>query len=142
MQPGQCPFDDPAGSAESAAVGCPPLRELRLDPAVTEQIAMRLRIVAPVALNERRLVDGRAGAPPQRWNAIDQWDQLGHVVPIGRGHNGGQGNALRLGENVMFRPRLTAIGWVRSSFFPPRSARTEALSTIARARSSWPRWRN
>ena len=42
----------------------------------------------------------------------------------------------------MFRPRLTAIGWVRSSFFPPRSARTEALSTMARARSSWPCARN
>jgi hypothetical protein len=42
---------------------------------------------------------------------------------------------------VMFRPSLAAIGGVRSSFFPPRGARTEALSTIARRRSRSPRRR-
>ncbi len=60
-------------------------------------------------------------------------------LAVGRRQQGDQRDAARLRENVMFRPALTAIGWVRSSFFPPRSARSEALSTRARARSSWPR---
>jgi hypothetical protein len=63
-------------------------------------------------------------------------------MAVSGGQQGGQRDAARLGENVVLRPRLTAIGWVRSSFFPPRSARTEALSTSARVRSNWPRWRN
>jgi hypothetical protein len=49
---------------------------------------------------------------------------------------------MRVGKNMMFRPGFGAIGRVRSSFFPPRSARSEALSTTARARSIRPRRRS
>ncbi len=48
-------------------------------------------------------------------------------------------NPLAVSENMMLRPRLAVIGRVRSRSFPARSARSEALSTIARARSSRPR---
>lgn len=142
MEPGQCPFDDPPCAAQSAAVRRSSLGELRLNPAAMEQIAMALRVIAAVALDERRFAHGSAGAAAQRGDGVHQGDQLGDVVPIGGGHNGSQGNAFRFGENVMFRPGLTAIGWVRSSFFPPRNARSEPLSTTAQLRSSRPRRRN
>jgi hypothetical protein len=49
MKPRERAFDDPAGAAESAAVGRPSLGELRLNPAAMQQIAMGLRVVATVA---------------------------------------------------------------------------------------------
>jgi hypothetical protein len=63
-------------------------------------------------------------------------------VPVRRREARDNRNPVGVGKNMMFRPGLTAIGRVRSSFFPPRSARSEALSTTARARSRRPRRRN
>jgi hypothetical protein len=142
MKPGQRAFHDPARATEPAAMGRAALGELGLDSAAMQRVAMRLRIVAPVALNQPRLAHGPTRTAAERRYRVDQRQQLGDVVPVGRGQDRGQRYPARVGENVVLRPRLTAIGWVRSSFFPPRSARTEALSTTARARSSWPRWRS
>ena len=142
VKPGQRALHDPARASEAAAVRRPALGELRLDPASMQRVAMRLRIVSPVALDQVGLAPGSAGAAAERWNGIDQRHQLSNIVPVGAGEQRRQRDPACFGENVMFRPRLTAIGWVRSSFFPPRNARMEALSTTARVRSNWPCWRN
>ena len=142
MQPGEGPFDHPACPTEAAAVRCAALRELRRDAAGSELIAMRLRIVAAVALDESWFANGPTGAASQGRHRIDEGQQLGHVVPVRRRQRRDERNPVGVGENMMFRPGLAAIGRVRSSFFPPRSARSEELSTTARARSSWPRRRN
>jgi hypothetical protein len=142
MQPRQRTFHDPARATESAAMGRAALGELRANPAAMQGIAMRLRIVPTVALHEARLSQGPTRAAAQRWNAVHQRQQLRHVVPIRRREARDDRNPVGVGKNMMFRPGLTAIGRVRSSFFPPRSARSEALSTTARARSSRPRRRN
>lgn len=69
--------------------------------------------------------------PTERREGIDERQQLGNVVAIRRGEDGDQGNAARLGQNVMFQPSLAAKGLVRFSLFPQRSARRDALSTRA-----------
>jgi len=142
MQPRERALDDPTRAAKPTAVSGPALRKLALDAAPLELGAMRLRIISTVALDEIGLAPRAAGTSAERRNRVDQWQQLGDVVPIGAGEHGGQRDPACFGENMVLRPRLTAIGWVRSSFFPPRNARTEALSTTARVRSNWPRWRN
>lgn len=95
----------------------PTLRELRLDTAPLELVAARLRVIAAVALDQAWLAPRAAGASAQRWNAVDQRQQLGDVVPSGAGEDGRQRDPAGFGKNVVLRPRLTAIGWVRSSFF-------------------------
>jgi hypothetical protein len=40
------------------------------------------------------------------------------VVHLGGGDLHDEGDAARVGDEVMFGTRLAAIGWVRSSFFP------------------------
>ena len=142
MQPRERALDDPACAAEATAVRAPSFRELRRDPALFELVTMRLRIVGAVALDDAGLAQRPTRTAAQRWNPVDQRQQLRHVVPVRRREARDNRNPLRVGKKMMFRPGLTAIGRVRSSFFPPRSARSDALSTIARARSSWPRWRN
>ena len=142
MQPGEGAFDDPAGAAQRAAVRAPTLGELRGDAALRELVPMRLRIVATVALYESGFPHGPAGTPAQGRHRVHQRQQLGDVMPVRGGQRRDERNPVRVGKNMMFRPGLAAIGRVRSSFFPPRTARRDALSTTARARSSWPRRRN
>ena len=142
MQPRQRTFHDPARAAQAAAMGRPALGELRVDPPVMQGVTVGLRIVAPVALDQVGFAAGPTWTATQRRNGVDQRQQLRDVVPVGAREQRRQRDPACLGENVVLRPRLTAIGWVRSSFFPPRSARMEALSTMARAKSNWPRWRN
>ena len=142
VKPGQRALNDPARAAQPAPVRRPALGELAVDPASMQRIAMRLRIVAAVTLDQAGFAPRATGASAQRRNGVDQRQQLGNVVPVGAGEQRRQRDPARLGENMVLRPRLTAIGWVRSSFFPPRSARIEALSTRARPKSNWPRWRN
>jgi len=142
MQPGEGAFDHPTRPAEAAAVRRAALRELGGDAAIAEPVAMRLRIVAAVALDESRFAHGPTGAASEDGHRIDERQQLGDVVPVRRRQRRDERNPVGVGENMMFRPGLAAIGRVRSSFFPPRSARRDELSTTARARSSWPRRRN
>ena len=103
---------------------------------------MGLRIVSAVALNQPRLPRRSTSPTAQRRHRIYERQQLGNVVPVRGRQRRDERNPVRVGENMMFRPGFAAIGRVRSSFFPPRSARSEALSTTARARSSWPLQRN
>jgi hypothetical protein len=142
MEPRQRALDDPSRPAEPTAMRGPAFRELRLDAAAAEGVAMRLRIIAPVPLDEIRFPPWAAGPTAHRRHGVHQGQELGDVVLVGGRQPRRKRNPLAVSENVMFRPRLTAIGWVRSSFFPPRSARMEELSAMARARSNWPRWRN
>jgi len=142
MQPRQRSLDDPPGAPKPAAVRPSAFRQLTGDPASREFVPMRLGIVPAVALHEARLSQRPTRAAAQQRNAVHERQQLRHVVPVRRREARDNRNPVGVGKNMVFRPGLTAIGRVRSSFFPPRSARSDALSTTARARSSWPRRRN
>jgi hypothetical protein len=142
VEPRQRAFDDPAGPAQATAVRCAALRELRGDPPALELVAMGLRVVAAVALHQLRLGDRTSGTASQRGKCVDEGQELRDVVAIGGRQDRDERNPVRVGENMMLRPGLAAIGRVRSSFFPPRSARKDALSTTARATSSSPRRRS
>jgi hypothetical protein len=142
MEPRERPFDDPAGPAEAATVRRPALGELAGDAALRQLIPMRLRIVPAVALNQRRFAHRPADTAAHGRHRVNQVEQFGDVIPVRGRQRRAERNPLAVSENMMLRPGLAAIGRVRSSFFPPRSARIEALSTIARARSSRPRRRS
>src|SRR4030095_13466538 len=62
--------------------------------------------------------------------------QLRDIVAIGFGENQRKRDTLRVCEEVVLAAWTTAIGWVRSTFFPAPTARMEELSAIAREKSS------
>ena len=139
VQPGEGALDDPARAPETAAMVGAALGELGANAPAVERLAMRLRVVAAVALDQAGLRTGRPGRPRRGGNGVDEGEQLGDVVAIGGRQRRDERNPVRVGENMMLRPGFAAIGRVRSSFFPPRSARSEELSTTARAKSRSPR---
>ena len=118
MQPGDGALDHPAGRAQTAAVFRIASRDMRADATDSERPPVGLRVIASVCLNQRGFASRPAPLSCNRRDALDQGQQLGHVMPVGFGEDHGQRNALGIGEEVVFRARLTAIGWVQSSFFP------------------------
>lgn len=143
MQPRECPFDDPPRAAEAAAVASAiSIGDQRPDPALTQLVPMAFRIVAAVALEHVRFPARRSRPAADRRHRIHEVQQLGDVRAIRGGQRRDERNPVGVGKNMMLRPGLAAIGRVRSSFFPPRIARSEALSTTARARSRRPRRRS
>ena len=142
MQPSDGALYHPAGLAQTAAVFGPAPCDLGLDTEGQERRTMRVGIISTVSLHQLGLSlrgtplasDGRDGP--------NQGQQLGHVVAIGLGQNDRERNALRVGKEVMLRAGTTAIGWVRSSFFPAPRARTEELSATAREKSMRSAWRS
>jgi len=139
VQPSQGPFDDPAQDAEAAAMRTARLRHDGENALVGEPGVSGRRPVGAVPLNDTRLAPRPARFARDRRQRRDHRLKLRHVVDVGGGELGDQRNAVRVGDEVVLRAFLTAIGWVRSSFFPPRSARSEALSITVHRWSSRPR---
>src|SRR5713226_6493943 len=135
MQPSDGALYHPAGLAQTAAVFGPAPCDLGLDTEGQERRTMRVGIISTVSLHQLGLSlrgtplasDGRDGP--------NQGQQLGHVVAIGLGQNDRERNALRVGKEVMLRAGTTAIGWVRSGFFPaPRRGSRSCRPRLARSR--------
>ena len=142
VEPRQRALDDPAGAPQAAAVADVAAREQRLNPARLEFGPVPLGVVAAIALDQGGSPRRPSRATADRRHRIDQGQQDVDVRAVRRGQLRDERDAARFREEVVLAARLAAIGWVRSSFFPPRSARTDALSTTARARSTWPRRRS
>jgi hypothetical protein len=142
VEPGDRPFDDPPAYTQSAAMRRAAARQNRRDPAGPEAIAMGLRVVTAVSLQRARLLPGAAAAPADRGQGLDQRIKLGDVVDVRRGYLRHERDATGIRDEMVFGARLAAIGWVRSSFFPPRTARTDPLSITVQRWSSRPRRRN
>lgn len=142
MEPGNRAFDDPARSAQSAAMGRADFREHGCDAAFPEALPMWFGTVAPVALNDSWLAQGTALLAANVRNRGNQCIKLGNVVAVRAGQDDRERDALRVDDEVVLAAELAPVRWVRAGFFPASIARTDELSTMARARSSWPRRRS
>ncbi len=142
MQPGEGPLDNPPADAQAAAMRRPPPREHRRDATGPQAVAMRLGVVAAVALERTRLAARTPAATPYRRKGIHHRVEVGNVVDVRGRYLRDERDAARVGDEVVFGALLAAIGWVRSSFFPPRTARTEPLSMTVQRWSSRPRRRS
>ena len=142
MQPGDGPFDYPTGPSQITAMRCATLGNVVPDAAFLQCLAVGTTIVSTIGLNGLGLFQ-RPPALSANWmDAIDQGQQLRDVMPVGLGQNDVDRDALRIDEDMVLAACLTAIGWVRSTFFPPCTARTDELSATAREKSSLSALRN
>jgi hypothetical protein len=142
MQPRDRALDHPAADAEPAAMRRPAPCEDRRDAMGPQAITVRLRVIAAVALQGTRLAARPPASASYGGQCLDERVQLRDVVDVGRGYLRDEGDAARVGNEVVFGALLAAIGWVRSSFFPPRTARTDPLSITVQRWSSRPRRRS
>ena len=134
MKPTVRAFDDPSEDAQAASMLGVALGQHGLNPAPSQSFAMRLRVIGPVALNTPGASPASAFAA-DLGNRVHQGEQLRHVVGIGSRQRGRQGDALGIGDDVVFRPSLAAIRGIGARLRPPKTARTDVLSTTARDQS-------
>lgn len=137
VQPGEGPFHHPSGDAEATAVFGSPFCEHGRDLSVAEFLAMGFGVIPAVALERLWSLSGPPRLPSDWRDRVHQGKKLGHVVGIGPGEEGRQGNALGLRDEVVLAAQLPPIRRIRARFFPPPTARTDALSTTARDQSIW-----
>jgi hypothetical protein len=136
MEPGHRALDDPARDAKTTAVRCATTGEDGGNPLRAQADAMRVGVVAAVALQGVGFSPRAPRLATDRRQRGDHGIELGDVVDVGRGHLRDERDAARIGDEMVLRTRLAAIGWVRFSFFPPRTARTEPLSMTVQRWSS------
>ena len=135
MQPSQGSLNHPTIDSEAAAVLGEALGQDRLDPQRAQCLAARFRVISSVSLNLVRSPTRAASPAPNWWNVLHQGQQLGHVMTISSRQDGGQGDSLGVGNQVVFAPQLAPVSGIGPSFPPPPTARMEALSTTARDQS-------
>ncbi len=137
MQPRQRPFNHPPVDAQTAAMGLPTPGQHRAEAPLPQGPPMRRPIIGPVALHSIRAMARAAHPTGHRGNAVYQWQQVPHIMPMRPGHTHRQRYPLGIGDYRMFAARLAPIGWIGTGLRPPLTARTEALSTTARDQSIW-----
>jgi hypothetical protein len=135
MQPSKRSLDHPAEYTKAAAVFRPAFCQNRIYTHLTQRISMRLTIIGSIALNTIRSLTRTTHLTRDRRNRFNQRQKLSYVVAVGSGNFHCERDAVSIGDNVMFRPQFPSIRCIRARFRPPKTARTEAESTIAREKS-------
>ncbi len=142
VKPRTSTFDNPAEFAQTTAVLCPAPGNHRLDASLAKFLAMRLGVVATICIDNLGFLKRPATYAANRWNGVNQRQQLSDVVAIRARQDRADGNAIGIDEDVVLGAWSRAIRGVRTSFSPAPTARTDEESTAAREKSSSPASRN
>lgn len=136
MQPTDGPFHHPAHTAQVRVFVSSPVRNARLNTLDPQHQPLHQRIVGLVGPQTSRNAPRTARLARNRGNGVYQGLQLLYITAVRRGDAGGEGYALASSDNVVFGTAFPAIGRVRANLVPPKTARTELLSTMAFDKSS------
>lgn len=145
MQPTDRAFHNPTIDSLAASMFGTTFGQDRFNTAPSQLFAMRLRVIRAISLNAVRATTRPAALATHGWNRVDQRQQLRHIVSIGAGQRGREGNAVGIRDQMVLTPGFAAIRRIGSRFFPPCIARTDEESTIARdqsMRSASAKWVN
>lgn len=135
VQPGEGSLHHPPVDAQAAAVWRAAFGQDRFDTASAQLSAVRLAVISPVTLDRIRSTAGTTYFPFDGANAVHQSQKLGHVVRVSTRQNGGQGDTLGVGDQVVLAACFGPVGGIGAGFSPPKTARTDALSTTVRDQS-------
>jgi len=139
VHPAFSALDDVTVDAQAAAVlGVAP-SQLRDNSALSEVLAVRVRVIRAISQDLVRSEPRVPALATHRLHCIDQGQKLVDVVPVGgRDRKCQRCASLGVNQQVMFGPVFTAVHGARSRFFPRCIARTEAESITARDQSILP----
>jgi hypothetical protein len=111
--------DWPTRFAQATAMGRANLCKCRRDAAFSQTLAVRLRAVAPVALNDSRLMQRTSPIAATVWNGIDECIKLSEVVTVRPSQDDRERDTFRVDDEVVFAAELASVRWIRAGFFPP-----------------------
>ena len=140
VQPGDAAFDDPALDSEPGAVfggllGAAALGDPRRDAASAQFATVACRVVG--AVGQQRL-GAEAAVGANRWDTVDELEQLCYVVTVGGGQRDRQRDPVAAADQVVLAAFARAVDRRGAGLLAPPLARTCELSTTARDQSIWP----
>jgi len=135
VQPRKRPLNNPAKDPQTTAVLCSTFGQKRIYAQLSQCISMRLAVISSITLNTIRSLTRTTYLACNWRDRFNQWQKLGYIVPVGSGDFYCQRDTIGICDNVMFRPQFPSIRCIRARFRPPKTARTEDESTIARQKS-------
>ena len=119
MQQGKRLLDDPAVLAQPGAVFGAAPGDDRRDTHRPNLLAILVVVVGTVGIHRVR-PSSRAPAATAYWRyVLDQRHELGDVVAVAAGQRRLQRDAVRFGDQVMFRASSGTVDRARSGFGPP-----------------------
>ena len=101
VQPRERALDDPAVAPEPRAMTEIAVRDLRLDPAVTELAAKRVGVVAAIGSQPLGPSPRPAWSAANRRDRVEEGDQLGDVVAVATAERPREWDPGRVYEKVM-----------------------------------------
>src|SRR5262249_33801517 len=110
----------------------------RLDVFASYQAAVLVVVIRPVGVDGLWTLSGSSTPATYRWGGIDEWHEFGDVVTGAARQRHRPGDAVRIGDQMVFRARAGTVDRARSGFGPPLSARTWEPSITARDQSNAP----
>jgi hypothetical protein len=119
VQPGEGALNDPAVTAEPRAVLGPAARDLGSDPALAELAAPNVVVVAAVGAEAIGPAARPTDLAAHRWDAIEERDQLGAVVPVAAREPPGERDPRRVDEKVMLGAVSGSINRARARLGAP-----------------------
>jgi hypothetical protein len=124
VQPGEGALDDPALIAEPGAVLGLTASDQRLDPALPDQPAVLVVVVAAISDQRRRATPWPADPAADRRHPVEQLEQLGDVVAVAAGQRPGKRDPAAVYEQVVLAARPAAVNragtGLRAPFFACR----------------------
>jgi hypothetical protein len=135
VQPRKRSLDNPAENSQPAAVFRPAFGQKGIYTQLTQCISMGLTVIGSIALNTIRSLTRTTHLTCDRRNRLNQRQKLSYIVAVGSGNFHCERDTICVGDKVMLRPQFPSIRCIRARFRPPKTARTEAESTIAREKS-------
>ena len=137
VQSGDRPLDHPPEGGQAGAVRLAPLGDRGPDAALAQEPAVLVVVVAAVGEEHVGSSARPADDSRDRWDLVQQGQELGDVVAVSAGQRHGERDALAVGEDVVLAARPCAVDRAGSAFGPLRAARTWEESITARDQSSW-----
>lgn len=128
-EPGEWPLNDATIDAQAAAVFDAALRDRRKDAARPQRPTDRSGIVRAVGEEDVGTTARSAARPLNGRNRFDEFEALLRIVDVGAGVNDRQRQTRGVGQQVTLGTRLATVGGIGSGLRPPKTARTEQLST-------------
>jgi hypothetical protein len=119
VQPGEAALDDPAVAAQPGAVLGLAAGDLRFDPALPEQTAVLVVVVAAVGGHPLGATARPSDHAAHARHPVDERDQLGDVVAVAAREREGERNPSRVDEEVVLGAWSASVHRARARFGAP-----------------------
>lgn len=113
-------FDHPTILAQTTAMLGPALRDHWLDTAIAQGSPMPLGVVSAISVDHARPLNRVAAQAANRWNRVDQRQQLRNIVDVRASQDRGERCAVGVGDDVVLGAGSRTISGFRPVFGPPQ----------------------